>query len=104
MRTCRLWIVPGALGWFAIASCAQVTAQEQPSSAVRIAPQDQGPEFEVLTRGPVHEAFARVIQYDSVPGIVVNAAPPALIEEIPPGERPVGDDVTWIQGYWAWDE
>jgi hypothetical protein len=59
---------------------------------------------EVLTRGPVHEAFAGVISYDSVPGIVVTAAPPTLIEEIPPGERPIGDDVTWIPGYWAWDD
>ena len=59
---------------------------------------------QVLTRGPVHEAFAGVISYDSQPGIVVTAAPPALIEEIPPGERPVGDDVTWIPGYWAWDD
>jgi len=59
---------------------------------------------EVLTRGPVHEAFAGMISYDSVPGIVVTAAPPTLIEEIPPGERPIGDDVTWIPGYWAWDD
>lgn len=59
---------------------------------------------EVLTRGPVHEAFAGVISYDSLPGVVVAAAPPELIEEIPPGERPVGDDVTWIPGYWAWDD
>lgn len=59
---------------------------------------------EVLTRGPVHEAFAGVISYEAVPGVVVAAAPPELIEEIPPGERPVGDDVTWIPGYWAWDD
>ena len=62
------------------------------------------PGAQVLTRGPVHEAFAEVISYDSVPGVVVTAKPPALIEEIPPGERPEGDDVTWIPGYWAWDD
>jgi hypothetical protein len=62
------------------------------------------PGTQVLTRGPVHEAFAGVISYDSVPGIVVKNAPPALIEEIPPDERPVGEDVTWIPGYWAWDD
>ena len=59
---------------------------------------------QVLTRGPVHEAFAGVISYEYEPGIVVTSAPPELIEEIPPGERPVGDDVTWIPGYWAWDD
>lgn len=62
------------------------------------------PWTQVLTRGPVHEAFAGVISYDSVPGIVVKNAPPALIEEISPNERPVGEDVTWIPGYWAWDD
>jgi hypothetical protein len=62
------------------------------------------PGTQVLTRGPVHEAFAGAISYDSVPGIVVKNAPPALIEEIPPEERPVGEDVAWIPGYWAWDD
>ena len=62
------------------------------------------PGAQVLTRGPVHEAFAGIISFDPLPGIVVTTAPPELIEEIPPGERPVGDDVTWIPGYWAWDD
>lgn len=62
------------------------------------------PGAEVLTRGPVHEAFAGIISFDSLPGIVVSAVPPELIEEIPPGERPEGDNVTWIPGYWAWDD
>ncbi|MGK0188800.1 MAG: hypothetical protein ACI9R3_004614 [Verrucomicrobiales bacterium] len=59
---------------------------------------------EVLTRGPVHEAFAGIITFDAQAGVVVNTAPPALIEELPPDEWPEGDDVAWIPGYWAWDD
>lgn len=59
---------------------------------------------EVLTRGPVHEAFAATVSYDPEPGILVNVQPPAAIEEIPPDQRLEGDNVTWIPGYWAWDE
>ena len=40
---------------------------------------------QVLTRGPVHEAFAGMVTYNPEPGIVVTKAPPAAIEEIPPG-------------------
>lgn len=59
---------------------------------------------EVLTRGPVHEAFVGTISYDPQPGIIVGQAPPTLIEEVPPDQRLEGENVTWIPGYWAWDE
>jgi hypothetical protein len=58
----------------------------------------------VLTRGPVHEAFAGVVAFNPEPGVVVPKPPPASIEEMPPSERPEGDNVTWIPGYWAWDD
>ena len=61
-------------------------------------------EGEVLTRGPVHEAFAGTVSYDPVQGILVSAKPPEAIEEIPPEQQPEGDNVVWIPGYWAWDE
>src|SRR5436190_8463277 len=63
---------------------------------------DQG--AEVLTRGPVHEAFAGVVTFNPVPGVVIPKAPPANIEEVPPDQKPEGDNVTWIPGYWAWDD
>jgi hypothetical protein len=63
---------------------------------------DQG--AQVLTRGPVHEAFAGIVSYNPEPGVVVDKAPPQAIEEMPPEERPVGDNITWIPGYWAWDD
>src|ERR1043165_2148500 len=59
---------------------------------------------QVLTRGPVHEAFAGVVTFNPQPGVVVTKAPPDVIEEVPPEERPAGDNVTWIPGYWAWDD
>ncbi len=65
---------------------------------------DDAPEAEVLTRGPVHEAFAGVVSFNPEPGIVVSNGPPEPIEEIPPAERPEGDNVAWIPGYWAWDD
>jgi hypothetical protein len=58
----------------------------------------------VLTRGPVHEAFAETVTFDPLPGIVVQKAPPAAIEELPPEQRPEGANVAWIPGYWAWDD
>ena len=60
--------------------------------------------MEVLTRGPVHEAFAETITFDPEPGIVAPKAPPAAIEELPPQQRPAGANLTWIPGYWAWDD
>jgi hypothetical protein len=59
---------------------------------------------EELTRGPVHEAFAASVSYNPEPGILVRSAPPTLIEEIPPDQRPVGESISWIPGYWGWDD
>lgn len=59
---------------------------------------------DVLTRGPVHEAFAETVTFNPEPGIVVPMAPREIIQEVPPDIRPDGDNVTWIPGYWAWDD
>ncbi len=61
-------------------------------------------EVQVLTRGPVHEAFAETVTFDPEPGMVVPKAPPAAIEELPPEQKPEGANVTWIPGYWGWDD
>ena len=60
--------------------------------------------MEVLTRGPVHEAFAGTVSFDPEPGVVAPAAPPEAIDELPPDQRPEGTNVAWIPGYWAWDD
>jgi hypothetical protein len=57
---------------------------------------------EVLTRGPIHEAFAEVVSYNPQPGQIIAKEPPKPIEELPPAEKPQGD-YAWIPGYWAWD-
>jgi len=59
---------------------------------------------QVLTRGPVHEAFAGIVTFNPEAGVEVLKAPPESIEEVPPDERPEGANVTWIPGYWAWDD
>jgi hypothetical protein len=58
---------------------------------------------EVLTRGPVHEAFAQPLAAPSASGAVVATQPPAAIIETPPAERPAGGVCTWVPGYWSWD-
>ena len=73
-----------------------------PPQEVAPAPTQEG--VEVLTRGPVHEAFAEPVTFDPTPGLVVTNEPPPAVEELPPAEKPEGDDVTWIPGYWAWDD
>jgi hypothetical protein len=60
-------------------------------------------DVQVLASAPIHEAFAKAVALDPEPGIVAPKAPPALIEEIPPNQKPEGD-VQWIPGYWAWDD
>ncbi|MGA2092382.1 MAG: hypothetical protein ABSH16_03105, partial [Sedimentisphaerales bacterium] len=58
---------------------------------------------EVLTRGPVNEAFAEPVDLQDQQGLVAPQEPPANIMENPPAERPVGDQFVWVPGYWAWD-
>jgi hypothetical protein len=57
----------------------------------------------VQARGPVHEAYAEPTSSVGVPGPLVLKDPPAPIEEAPPEEKPAGDNVVWIPGYWNWD-
>ncbi|MCU0777924.1 MAG: hypothetical protein MUF86_09710 [Akkermansiaceae bacterium] len=60
--------------------------------------------YEILTRGPVHEAFAGTVTFDPEPGIIIDTAPPEAIEELPPEQQLEGENVVWIPGYWAWDD
>ncbi len=73
---------------------------------------DQG--YELLLAGPVHEAllFNTQMLHDDLEPIVVSTAPPTKVKEQSPkaGEssavirvpRFVGNNVQWIDGYWAW--
>jgi hypothetical protein len=92
------WCIVATLLTFSIAAGLNNAAalQQGPPSG------QQG--IEVLTRGPVHEAFAETVTFDPEPGLIVPKEPPAPIEELPPEQRPEGTNVAWIPGYWAWDD
>ncbi len=88
----------GALG------IAPVRAQQEtlppPPPAVP-APQEG---VDVLARGPVHEAFAEPTELRPQPSPLIEKQPPAPINELPPDQKPDGDNVQWIPGYWSWDQ
>jgi hypothetical protein len=60
-------------------------------------------EVVVLTRGPIHEAFAQPVIFDEGAGFMITRRPPPAIYEMPPDQRPVGNHFIWIPGYWGWD-
>lgn len=61
------------------------------------------PNTEVLTRGAVHEAFAQPVVFNPAPSAVVPKQPPDPVEEMPPEQKPAGDHVVWIAGYWSFE-
>ncbi len=62
------------------------------------------PGVEVLTRGPVHEAFAEALVTQPQATPLIPRQPPPTVEEMPAEQKPVGELVQWIPGYWAWDD
>ena len=79
-------------------------APAQPAFAVALQPaanNEEGPE--VLARGPVHEAYATTVEMPKA-GEIAPKAPPDPIEELPPDQKPEGDNVQWLPGYWDWDD
>jgi len=68
---------------------------------MREAPSDESG-VEVLTRGPVHEAFAEPNSYNPTQGVVVPKEAPRPSRKSRPTKKPEGDAL-WIPGYWQWD-
>jgi hypothetical protein len=66
-----------------------------------LAATDEG--MEILTRGPVHEGFADVVD-EAQPSAVTSHSVPEPVNEIPPDYRPEGANIQWISGYWSWDD
>ncbi len=60
-------------------------------------------EPEILTGGPVHEAFAAPVSLEVQASLLAPSQPPANIEEDPPSDRPQGEYFVWVPGYWSWD-
>jgi hypothetical protein len=58
---------------------------------------------EVLTRGPVHEAYAEPVDLQLQAGVVAPKQPPANIQEAPTTQMPQGGNFVWVPGYWSWD-
>jgi hypothetical protein len=59
---------------------------------------------EIEARGPVNEAFAQPALPRQNGDAVIPKKPPEPVNELPPEQRPEGDNVQWIPGYWAWDD
>jgi hypothetical protein len=90
-------------GGLLLACCGALCAQETGAPpAVPPFPNQELPE--VLTRGPVHEAFADPVTLQNEDPVTAPAPPPPDIDETPPTEKPQGENITWVPGYWAWDQ
>lgn len=79
-------------------------AQDNPPAAAGQAQPAMENGQQVLTRGPVHEAFGQPTVFNPKPGLGITKKPPQPVEELPPDEKPEGDNVAWLGGYWSWDE
>lgn len=63
-------------------------------------PQQDG---QTADKGPIHEAFAQPAESKIARGPLLSMEPPAPIREEPPEDKPEGDKVAWIDGYWSFD-
>ena len=98
MSTRNLTVLAAALGLVTAAALWRPTTAQEP-------PPDSPPAgVEVMARGPVHEAYAEPTDPRPQAGPVVPKQPPDAVEELPPDQKPEGDNVEWIPGYWAWDD
>lgn len=79
---------------------AQNPADAPPPPPTLLAPDG----VEVMARGPVHEGYAEPGEVRPQPSPLVTKQPPEPINELPPDQRPEGDNVQWIPGYWGWDQ
>ncbi|HMF10969.1 MAG TPA: hypothetical protein VKE94_01650, partial [Gemmataceae bacterium] len=94
------------LRWYALAPVALGLAVGLPWPGIAQDDRDAGrlQGVEVLARGPVHEAYAEPVETRPQQSLVVTKQPPEAINEVPPDQKPEGEDVVWIPGYWGWDE
>jgi WXXGXW repeat (2 copies) len=98
MKQCAVLFMMGTIGLFAVlfggSSAKGVNDKKDPM--------EEG--VEVLTRGPMHEAYASPQELDPKPGPIVPKQPPERVAEVPPDQKPDGGHVVWISGYWAWED
>lgn len=119
MTSQRLLMIGLSVGWSAwvgglltLGVTSAAVTQEQlpdlqlpPQDPIPLVIPDNGNEFgQPLLRGPVHEAFAELYQAEPNPGVIITQRPPSLIDESPPEVQPMGRNIEWIPGYWAFDD
>ena len=94
-------LVAGLLG-LAVLGPPALPAEDPPPPPLAA---DLPPEGSVVqARGQVHEAYGEPTQTQALQGVLVSKAVPNPIEEAPPEQKPAGDNVAWIPGYWGWDD
>jgi hypothetical protein len=99
-RLTRRLAIPMALCTFGLTIAAADAQTPTAQSGVAVGAEG----LEILARGPVHEAYAKPANASPEPSKPIAKAPPEPIEELPPDQKPEGEEVEWIPGYWAWDE
>ncbi len=80
------FVVLGVLVFLGRVATAQDPGASPPPAPAPATDQDQDQNVQVLTRGPVHEAFAAPVVHDPKPGLVAGKEPPAPVEEMPPDQ------------------
>lgn len=104
VRFAAMALMAGSSAWVLAQEPVAETVPSVPPATSTNAPADSAQaDFEVLNRGPVHEAFADQLPEDPAPTQVISAAPPEPINEVAPEIKP-DDDAIWIPGYFAWSE
>jgi hypothetical protein len=91
----RNWLWLGATVAVVSLGCGNLGRAQDPDTQTGV---------DVQTRGPVHEAFMVPVQGEPAPNPITPKQPPDPIPEQPPDQKPDGDNVQWIPGYWAWDD
>ena len=99
----RRHLLSWVFGLLSILGLASSSTPQQPVPAAKDNVALQNP-IEVLTRGPLHEAFAQPFDVKPEPGKLIPKEPPAPVPEEPPEQKPQADNVQWIPGYWAFDD
>jgi hypothetical protein len=98
MRKCTWLLLVGMLGLAALLAAKSLAQDETPPAEPAL---PDG--VSVLTRGPMHEAYAVPSETQPQPSPLVAKQPPEPVEETPPDQKPEGDNVQWMPGYWQLD-
>ena len=98
----RSFSIPAFAGTLCLGA---VFVWQAPAPADDAVPPPPPPQNDIVTqaRGPVHEAYAEPAETRPEPEPIVAKQPPDPIAELPPDQKPAGDNIEWIPGYWAWD-